>query len=190
MEKELKEKPQDIYRQNHLSYLYKFIKIVLILIPVLILIWLLKENIFVGDNLRYYNDFSKKSPFISDFFPQGRAELKNDIWRINLEPIYFDVYYPGKFQSATVKIIYKNTGGQMIRMGIRKPGEWNYEFKTLEENKNGFVFAQGWREKEMNFDLENVLVEKNKLRFIISSPNLETNQNEILVKSLGVVLKK
>ena len=181
---------ENIYKSSFLGYLYQAIRMVLILISLLLLFWLFKVNVLVGNTLAYHNDFSNNYPFISDLFPKGRAQLSEGVYEINLEPVYFDVYYSRDFKTAEVKLVYKNEGGQLIRLGVREPGEWNYNFKILEDENAKPRLVDGWREGKLIFDLDKVLVEKRKIRFIISSPNLETNQNKVLVKSLGVVLNK
>ena len=84
----------------------KIFRIVLMIIPFLVFLWLISKNfVFSGVMEATYN-FDKNNAFISILKPAGRAlgverDSSGDYTqKIITDPVYFDLYIPTKFRTA------------------------------------------------------------------------------------------
>jgi hypothetical protein len=171
----------------------KIIRIVLLLIPFFVLGWLIQKNfVFSGQMEAAYN-FDKNNPFISILTPAGRTlgvekYVNSDYTqKIIVEPVYFDLYMPTKFNKANFTFIYKAPSGRSVRVGqqIFDSG-WNYHFEDLNCEK----IINSWCVGNINFDLSKAYIEDKKINFIISSPGLDVSGEDIELTQIKVVLSK
>ena len=91
---------------------YKYIRIILIFIPIIILAVLFYKDFNPQGYLRIDYDFCRQSPFISKFSPHGRVlKIKKDrgecAQQMVIDPVYFDIRLPQKFDTARIKFWYR-----------------------------------------------------------------------------------
>ena len=145
-----------------LEKILKMVRVILIIIPVVILVFLVSKDFAWSGRLEVRYNFCKDSPFILPLFPKGRAldikKDKNDCFQpVAIDPVYFYLQMPRWFEGATVHIKYKNPGFPIIELGAQKRhNEWDYDLKPLE---NRLIDSLSWTKIQK----ENVvLLQKNK----------------------------
>lgn len=171
---------------------YKYIRTILILIPILILGILLYCHICPSGNLKVNYDFCAEDPFVSKFSPIGRVleieKYKNYCQqKMVIDPVYFDIRLPQSFQSANLKIWYKKNDNTVLKIGPRfNPNEWLWDLKNIEFKEK----ENEWDIGATKFDLNHTTMENNRLRFLISSPGLDQSGKEIIFKKIEIEFKK
>jgi len=119
----------------------KIYRLVLILAVLLLLAWLLNQNVVISGQLFASRDFCDSSRFISDLSPENRVggtehENGDCFQRIFVEPAYFKVKVPRTFSQVKVKIIYANPDQPLFELGLMKkkefPLDWRFTLKPLE----------------------------------------------------------
>lgn len=178
--------------KEKLKKFHKIIRIVLIIIPIIIFIWLVDKNLVPSGKLSAQYNFEKISPFISRLYPVGRVlgvekTAQGEYYQsIIIDPVYFNVHLPVSFKKAHFILKYQTKNNFNVRLGYQVGQGFKYYFKSLipigEEGE--------WLVAEADFDLANAYIKNNKLAFAISSPQLDERGGEIKITSIQLTLEK
>src|SRR3989338_9514812 len=106
----------------YLRVLLIFIRIIIIIIPCTVLLWLVYKDLVVSGQLRAKYNFHDRSPFITVLRPQSRIEPpqhEKGVWfqQIKDQPVYFDVRLPRSFDMAKVSMVFQNIDQPIIELG-------------------------------------------------------------------------
>lgn len=123
-----------------------FIKIIILLIPVLVFVWIFNKQYAPLGKLEVVYDFSKESPFISDLYPELRTDgiEKEDgdyLNTIHEDTVYFDLILPRLYKKARVKVVFKGTSPIFDIGGEKEKDVWAFEMRPLE---NKIIDQLGW----------------------------------------------
>ena len=172
-------------------YIYR---IILIVAVILLFGWLIYKNLIVTGQITMAKDFCQESPFISNLYPENRAggvEIENGscFQRFFIEPIYFKVKVTRTFAKAKVKIIYQNPGQEIVQLGLMQrrinPLDWRFHLEFLGDKK-----TLDWQEGVAEFSVRLDYMNDHALEFMLSSPNLTENRNEIKISRIEVELSR
>lgn len=166
------------------SQFFRIIKIVTIITGVAALGFLFWQKAAPGGAVAYETTFNGESNFIYGPYPLGRVDRLNGILQVNDEPIYFDVYSPRQFQTAVVKLKYKNESNLPAYLGVKWPGEWSFYLVELEPS------AADWHEQEIQFDMANAWRENNVVKFMFACSDLGESKKKVLIETMEVKLIK
>ncbi|OGF21179.1 hypothetical protein A2316_03465 [Candidatus Falkowbacteria bacterium RIFOXYB2_FULL_38_15] len=161
-------------------FLHKLIRIFLILFLVFVLGWLAWKKLVPSGSMEAVYGMSKESPFISKLYPKDRvSDAKRDednYYRAVLaEPVYFNLKPSGDFDEARVLIKYKYLGeGDLKFGGLINKENWSFDFVEMPRTEKG-----EWGALTANFNLSDLVKEKENFRFMFSSPELISGQLEI-----------
>ena len=167
---------------------YKYIRIVLILIPVIVLGCLVHKDISPSGYLKVDYDFCREDPFISKFSPMGRVlEIERDRGECSqimvIDPVYFDVRLPQSFSQAKLKVWYMKSDGVELKIGPRfNRNEWQWLLQDIEYTGE----EDGWMMGETEYDLSYISLDRNRIRFLISSAGLDKMNEEIKFKRVEI----
>lgn len=167
---------------------YRYIKIILILIPIMILGVLAYKDICPSGILKVDYDFCREDPFISKFSPMGRVlEIKKNKGECQqemiIDPVYFDVRLPHGFKRAKIILWYKKNSETPLKIGPRlHPDKWQWDLKDIR-----YIRQDGdWKVGIAEIDLSRVKMDRNRVRFLISSPGLDKTGEKIIFDRLEI----
>ncbi len=167
---------------------YKFIKAVLISVPVILLAVLLYKDFNPSGYLKISYDFCRPTPFISKLSPYGRVlDIQHNRGECSqqmvIDPVYFDVRLPQRFERAVLKIWYRKDPQQALKIGPAvNLQQWQWQLKTI-----NYQFSDNaWLVGVASYDLSSVQLDRHNLRFLISSPGLDRQQQRIVFKRLEI----
>jgi len=162
------------------SVLYKFIRAVLIIIPILVLGWLGVNKLVPSGRMEAVYDMKKETPFISKLYPKDRVlEIKKivngDFYRsILVEPVYFDLKPNNQFEKVAITLKYKISGQTTLKMGgLINKKDWLFDFRELGARENK------WQSQTEIFDFSRLVSEGSNFRFGFSAPEMKSGQIEI-----------
>jgi len=167
---------------------YKYFRIILILIPVAILGVLIYKDFNPRGYLKATYNFCYEDPFITKFSPHGRVleiQQNNNVCtqQMVIDPVYFDVRLPQKFTAARLKIWYQKDSSTELKIG---PAidlvNWQWQLKDITYMQT----VNNWQLGVADYDLTYLKMDKNNLRWLISSPNLDTNQQHIIFDKIEI----
>ena len=167
---------------------YKVIRLIIIAAPVILFVFLFYRYLIPSGKLAVNYDFCNESPFISRLSPDGRVlpiekEQAFCQQKMVIDPVYFDVRLPQSFRQAEIFLEYKKPPEQSLMLGVRNSLDaWSWQVKDVV----GYVDQSGRSYAQVFFDLQGAVLENKRLRFIISSPGLETKNQEITFYSLKI----
>ncbi|OGG91356.1 hypothetical protein A3H03_03115 [Candidatus Kuenenbacteria bacterium RIFCSPLOWO2_12_FULL_42_13] len=171
---------------------YKIIKIILILIPIIILAVLVYKDFNPSGYLKVGYDFCREEPFISKFSPLGRVLA---VERINgacsqkmvIDPVYFDVRLPQRFNEVRLTIWYKKLSETKLQIGPAIDlSAWQWQLKDINYIRN----EGNWQIGQTSYDLFLTQIDHNRLRFLVSSPNLADSGQEVIFKKIELEFVK
>ncbi len=170
----------------------RLVKIFLILFFIALTVWLLWFDFVPGKNLVVNYDFCTTSPMLTEFSPGDRLwpveKTQEGCWqKMAKSPVYFDVRTPQVFKTAEVEIKYKNLGEEKFQIGpqiIKNEWQW-FLVDILPTEQTG-----EWQVVKINFNLENVYQGAPMMRWLVSAPNLEQNQQSIVIGAIKIVFQK
>jgi len=175
---------------------YKYIRIVLILIPIIILAVLFYKDFNPDGYLKVDYDFCREDPFVSKFSPTGRVlEIekiktvagKDCQQKMVVDPVYFDVRLTQKFDQARLKLWYQKDLVTPLRIGPAiNLSNWQWQLKDINYLLTTQNFSEGWLVGTAEYDLKNIQPDKNILRFLISSPGLDLSAKEIVFGRVAI----
>ncbi|MBI5076825.1 hypothetical protein HZB94_00370 [Candidatus Falkowbacteria bacterium] len=155
-------------------------KIVIIAAMALFFCFLVVKKLAIG-GVGYETEFNAPSKFIQGFYPEGRVEQLVGIQKIDNEPVYLEVYSPGKFSTAKVQLRYKNAARLPARFGVKLNGaDWAFYLVDLAGASNDFV------EQSFEFDLSMAERKNNKIKFMLASPLVGDSQEKIYIDKFSV----
>lgn len=161
------------------NQLYIVTRAIIVISPVALLIWLVRQDLVTTGTLQFNYDFSKLSPSITELFPANRLSevfhsKQGGFWQnITQEPVYFEVRLPQKFEHAEVEVAFLNPSQNLFQLGLKTLGEgdFNYYFKPLDnkilnnldwyrlEDSRGTL----WQRNKQFLNLDQFLEEKQAL---------------------------
>ncbi|MFA5128367.1 MAG: hypothetical protein WC445_00165 [Patescibacteria group bacterium] len=157
-----------------LSFWHKFIRTILIFIPMIALGWLSVKAIAPSGRMEAVYDMRSETPFISKLYPKDRvSEIEEDIdgetYRTMLsEPVYFDLSPNSNFSEVAVTIKYKNSADVPIKFGgLANKDAWTFDFRELPPTEGAL------QTKTEIFELGKLSPEGKKFRFGFSAPELQ-----------------
>lgn len=161
----------------------KLIRIIIIIGAILLVSFLILQDLAWSGKLEVQTDFNKFTPFFTILKPQDRI-IMGDIAYIQAEPAYFDLYLPRDFDKAILEIKYKNEFDYPIKIGPQIGQDWELKELSgdLPPDENKFTI------KSVEFYLANKTINNGKLRFIISLPGLLEPDKGVYVESLKITL--
>jgi hypothetical protein len=168
--------------------LHKFIRVILIFAPIVVLGWLTVKEIVPSGRAAATYDMRRETPFISKLYPKDRvSEIQEDadheFYRALLdEPVYFDLNPSDNFLEVAVTIKYKNTGRTPFKFGgLINKDLWAFDWRDLPPTEGAL------QTKTEIFNFSKLVPEGKKIRFGFSAPGLETSDIEIYkIKALFV----
>lgn len=132
-----------------------------------IFIFLTSKKIVLSSELVYQTDFQKEITFIHGPYPEGRVEQQGETVIIKHEPVYFEIYSPQKFSQAEVTIRYQKSDNISAKLGLQlSVSDWAFFMEDLPNSENN------WIEKTFTYNLHSALITKNKIKFMLSAPNI------------------
>jgi len=164
----------------HFDQFFRILKIVVIVAGVAALGFLFWQKAVLGGTVAYATKFNGDSSFIYGPYPIGRVETVNGVLQVKEEPIYFDVYSPQRFQTAVVKLKYKNESKLTAYLGVKLPGEWNFFLNELEPAE------ADWREQEVQFDVSSAWRDDNVMKFILACSGLGESEKRLKIEKMEV----
>jgi len=167
---------------------YNYIKIILILVPILILGILIYKDFNPAGYLKVSYDFCQPTPFISKLSPHGRVlDIQKNRGECSqsmvIDPVYFDVRLPQRFARAQLKVWYQKSVSTPLKIGVvQNIQNWQWQLKDIIYQRS----VNGWQLGSAAYNLSNIPLDKNNLRFMISSPQLDKQHRSIVFKRLEI----
>ncbi|MBU1146640.1 hypothetical protein KKD80_03795 [Patescibacteria group bacterium] len=153
------------------SFWHKFIRVILIFIPIITFGWLAAKAIAPNGRMEATYDMARESPFVSKLYPKDRvSEIKQDadqeVYRVlKDEPVYFDLSPNSNFSEVAVTIRYKNSRDVPFKFGgLADKDSWVFDFRELPPT------AGALQTKTEIFELGKLSPEGKKFRFGFSAP--------------------
>ena len=190
----------------------KVVRFSLILLFLALLSYLTWANFVPSGLLKIEKKINKPSPYFSDFYPSVRMKKieqdENGIFfqRMVIDPVYFDLLMPRQFEKAKVKIKYQNPNQPLFQIGLKRIDQpWTFDFRKLLSpltntplppleggiGIKGLSSKEGdWTISENEFTLYPFLIDNRTLHFVLSSPDLDINLNEIKISDIEVTLER
>lgn len=141
-------------------------------------------RVSLNDNLAGYH------PSISELFPTGRLsamEKHNDGFEqvVLVEPVYFTVRLPREMEQARVRLRYRARDLDTLKLGLETLGDvgetWQYDFRDLPTQTN-----EEGSEHEVVFLLNNAAITNRRIRFMVSSPDLDSARSTLAIQHIGI----
>ncbi len=172
---------------------YKYLRIILISTPVIFLAVLLYKDFNPAGHLKVDYDFCDETPFVSKFSPHGRVldiekiktlDKKYCQEKMVIDPVYFDVRLPQKFNEARLKLWYRKSNNvSVLRIGPAMDLlAWQWQLKDI----NYIRTEDSWQVGQAIYNLSSAQMDNNRLRFLVSSPSLSESGEEIIFKKLEI----
>jgi hypothetical protein len=171
---------------------YRYIRIILIFIPIFFLGVLVYKDFVPSGRLLIDYDFCGLTPFVSEFSPHGRvldiekiktADEKYCQQKMVIDPVYFDVRLPQRFDVARLTVWYQKTPAAKLQFGPAVDlSAWQWQLKDLDYVRN----EDEWQIGTAEYDLSLSKMDNNRLRFLVSSPGLSAANSEIIFKKIEI----
>ncbi len=175
---------------------YKYLKIILIVIPIIFLGYLLYRDFVPSGRLLVAYDFCRLDPFVSAWSPHGRVLDKEKIKTGNetfcqqkmvIDPVYFDVRLPQRFTTARLTVWYQKTPAAQLQFGPAIDlSAWQWQLKDLDYVRH----ENEWQIGTAEYDLSSSQMDNNRLRFLVSSPGLSDVGGQIIFKKIAIEFVK
>ena len=171
---------------------YKYIRFILIVIPIIFLGYLLYQDFSPSGRLVVDYDFCSLNPFVSVWSPHGRVldiekikidESKYCQQKMVIDPVYFDVRLPQNFTTARLTVWYQKSSEIKLQIGPAVDlSAWQWRLKDI-----NYARAEGsWQVGIVEYDLVGSKLENNRLHFLVSSPGLDTSGQEIIFRKIEI----
>ncbi|HOZ36950.1 MAG TPA: hypothetical protein PLR18_03945 [bacterium] len=171
---------------------YKYIRLVLILAPIIFLGILLYKDLILSGRLFVAYDFCHSSPFISEFSPHGRVldiewvKNNNEKYcqqKMVIDPVYFDVRLPQRFNEARLTVWYQKNPETKLKIGPAvNLSAWQWQLKDI----NYIRTENNWQVGVVDYNIQSSKLDNNRLRFLVSSPGLDTSGQSIIFKKITI----
>lgn len=176
---------------------YRYIQIVLILLPVIALGYFAFDYINPsGQREISYNLCNAETPYVSGFSPHGRVLDINKTTcsqPLVIDPVYLDTRLSQSYQTVRVRLSYDRPKEQApINVGVGiDPEQWLWEFNKNPESRVTSEHEGTIRETyTVVLNLQKAQFENNRYRFIISAPGINTQQEEITLHHIDFRFEK
>lgn len=173
-----------------LSFWHKFIRVILIFLPIIILGWLAVKAITPGGRKEATYDMARETPFISKLYPKNRVsgmeqDIDGETYRTILsEPVYFDLNPSSNFSEVAVTIKYKNSSDVSVKFGgLANKDDWTFDFRELPPTEGAL------QTKTEIFELGKLAPEGKKFRFGFSAPELQVG-DIVIYKIRALFIRK
>jgi len=120
------------------------------------------------------------SPYVSEFSPHGRVldiERKNGYCTqtMVIDPVYVDVRLPQQYDRVTIQLRYRKEEGVPLAVGVRTSlDEWQWDIQSAQlQERSKLVTYKDWERASVQFDLTQIPLDRRRVRFMISSPQLD-----------------
>lgn len=142
-----------------------------VLASLILIFYLIQQNLVLTKEVNYQVDLSKSfSQNIEGLYPVNRVEYQSDnSLAILAEPLYLQVYSPDEFKQLLI------AGNITLADKIGRIGLLQQDNTWLWEDINNGDF-------NISFDLNQALIDRNKLQLIFSFPDLSPSVNITLNK--------
>ena len=157
--------------------LFKCFHYLWIILAILLIIYIISQNIVIQREIVYKLDFNKSiTKDIRIWYPKSRTVVINDDLHILGEPLYLKIYSPVQFNSLIIKgeIDFKE---ENIKIGLKQKDQ-SYLYKDINN-----------KDISLSFDLSNALLIGNKLELILSLPDLKKVSN-INLRNWEIILRR
>lgn len=132
--------------------IFRIFRFIIYTVPIIVFSWLVYKDLVISGILEAEYDFSHPSPFISVLRPQGRLseimidDQGNAYQKIVDQPVYFDVRLPRRFDTATVRLRYKNSDQRVFEIGAMVDKRlWQFDLKPVENKIIDYLFYDKFR---------------------------------------------
>ena len=169
---------------NKIKLLSTFIAVIAGLGAALVVLILIANDLAWQGKLEAETDFLQFSPYFSILKPQDRVVMSDSNY-IKAEPIYFDLYLPRDFAKARIDFEYEDEYGYDIFVGPNIKESW--ELKPLEDLPSA---SNDYKIKRVEFELADKNVNQGKLRFMISIPDLDNEEQGLDLRKVRVLLTR
>ena len=146
-------------------------KIMIIIIPVIIIIYLININFLLDQTFTQHYDIGNEKNYL---YPSSRISEKYDNQRDLIDQlVYFEINIPKNPKTVTVQIKLKSNfpeGGD-LRLGAADQEGWHYKWHkiyTQTENNNDWKIIS----TTFNIEEENLKIRNGKLSFVFNTPHL------------------
>ncbi len=172
---------------------YRYVKIILISLPIFILAVLLYKDFNPAGQLTVVYDFCRPTPFISGLSPHGRVlsiEKKDGqcSQSMVIDPVYFDVRLPQSFSSVDLTLWYHSDPPDVaFKIGPAinaRAWQWNLRNLSLLARSSNYSIGRA------SYTLNNNPKNQQPLRFMISSPSLHSKGARITFYRLKLEFHK
>ena len=100
-----------------------------------------------------------------------------------IDPVYFDVRLPQKFDQARLKLWYQKDPATPLRIGPAiNLSNWQWQLIDI----SYLTAEEDWLFGTTEYNLKNIQLDKNNLRFLISSPGLDTSGQKIIFNKIEI----
>ncbi len=147
-----------------MKFIIKTIQLLIILVPVVIFGWLLKQFIVPGGVFVVSHSVNSSSPFIDGLLTDERVSGPyqdsegNWIQRIFADPVFFFVHPHKSFSKAEFEVWFKNDGVPIVELGSL--GSKNPERYTLKPLQNLIIDNSTWHRVT---DGKQILLQRNNV---------------------------
>jgi len=161
---------------------------VLIALFLVVLIFLSVQKLVLSDVFECDSD----SNFVQGLYPEGRVistipadcnvSYCNESAVVIAEPVYYDVYMPKRFDKVKMFLTYKKVEDLDVKLGVKlNVNDYAFYFHDLSVSGDGFVT------EEFEFDLSQVEIVRNKVKFIVSAPGV--SEGDLILGGASFVFK-
>lgn len=155
------------------------ISLLIYISPIVLLILVIMTDLNVNGTRSFVYDIGKDSAVISQLFPAQRLEgVKLGKQKIVSQPIYFNVLYPHRYDTAIVTIEAENLYNKEWKIGIQRTGNDDWIYDLYEPDKSGTA----------SIPLQNSRVTDRRIRFILSID--EVGISELYISRIEVILRR
>jgi hypothetical protein len=174
--------------------LYKIIRAIIIIIPIIFFGWLLSKDLVVTGRLESVYNFADTSPFILPLAPKARvSEIKeeNNYHYQSLfdDPVYFDVRLPRPFKIITLWLTYRPIdSAESVRLAIfTNKDKWEFEVKDFEQIED---LGNGWKRGSATFDLAGKRFVYQKYQGMISLLQIRGSNRQVDVSEIKILAER
>ncbi|MFH1112233.1 MAG: hypothetical protein V1712_04185 [Patescibacteria group bacterium] len=147
-----------------------------IIVPVLLILPVIMSGLFNTRTISVATTFIERTPWFGFLLPIGRTEQFDDAAKLISEPVYFDLRLPMRAEKIKMTLQFKNAPPAELRIGVRQGESWDYFFpEQLTTDMNRTI-------EVVNFSY----TPENRLRFIISLPNIQENGASIIMARAAI----
>ncbi|NMC51647.1 hypothetical protein GYA54_02895 [Candidatus Kuenenbacteria bacterium] len=172
--------------------IYKYIRFILIAAPIIFLGFLIYKDLVPSGRLITNYDFCDLNPFASSWSPHGRVlaiekiKMGGDKYcqqKMVIDPVYFDIRLPQRFNEARLTVWYQKKSETKLQIGPAIDlSAWQWQLKDI----NYIRTENNWQVGVADYNIQSSKLDNNRLRFLVSSPNMDTSRQEIIFKKIEI----